>query len=361
MSHPSIGVALIGCGNIAGPYLEQLTAYSETRVVGVTDMDRAKAEAQALKFKCRAYASVDELLADRSVEMVINLTIHTAHKEVTARCLDAGKHVYSEKPMALSRADATELVELARQRGLRLGAAPITYLGETQQTAWKVIRGGKLGKIRLVYAELNWGCIETWHPAPVSYYKKGVGPLWDCGVYPLTLVTAFLGPARKVWAYGTILKSERITLSGERFHVEAPDFSVVMIELEGGVQVRLTSNFYVGRTGTKQSGVEFHGDAGTLYLREWFDFKSSVEFCEYGKPFEPVPLLREAYPNKVEYGRGPLEMARAILENRPHRPKGEHAAHVVEILEAATTAMCTGGYVGVESSFPPPDPMEWAL
>src|SRR6185295_11959721 len=117
------------------------------------------------KFGCRAYPSMEALLADERVELVVNLTIHHAHAATTRLCLEAGKHVHSEKPMALTYEDARGLVELARQKGLRLGCSPFTYMGEAQQTAWKAIREGKLGTVRVAYAEVNWGRIESWHPA----------------------------------------------------------------------------------------------------------------------------------------------------------------------------------------------------
>src|SRR6185295_17646095 len=136
-------------------------------------------------------------------DIVINLTVHHAHYQVTKRALEAGKHVYSEKPLALTSSEARELVTLAASRGLRLGCSPSTFLGEAQQTAATVIRSGRLGPVRAVYAEVNWGRIETWHPAPAPFYDVGV--LVDVGVYPLTLLTAFLGPARRVQASGGLL------------------------------------------------------------------------------------------------------------------------------------------------------------
>ncbi|MCL4295098.1 MAG: Gfo/Idh/MocA family oxidoreductase [Anaerolineae bacterium] len=361
MSQKKLGVAILGCGNIAVPYAENLSSYPEIELVGVADVDTSRAETLAAQFGCRAYPSMEAMLADEKVELVVNLTIHHAHKETTARCLEAGKHVHSEKPMTLTYEDARALVELARQKGLRLGCSPFTFMGEAQQTAWKIIREGRLGQIRVVYAEVNWGRIESWHPAPGPFYQ--VGALFDVGVYPLTLLTAIFGPARKVWAYGTVLHPDRVTREGVPFHIETPDFIVSLIELENGPLVRLTTDFYVSRHSSKQDGVEFQGDLGALYLKSWHDFDVPVELAEFDQPFRPVPLVKPGYQGsrKVEWGRAVLDMAQAIAEGRPHRATGEQAAHVVEILNAVTQSIQNGQPVVVHSSFAPPAPMEWAM
>ncbi len=360
MTTDKLGIAILGCGNIAGGYAETLVTYPEIELVGAADIDPARAKVLAKKYGCRAYPSMEALLADERVNLVVNLTIHHAHYETTRRCLEAGKHVHSEKPLALTYAEAGALVELAGQKGLRLGCSPFTYMGEAQQTAWKIIREGKLGQIRVVYAEVNWGRIEAWHPAPGPFYE--VGALYDVAVYPLTILTAIFGPARKAWAYGTVLHPDRVTKEGVPFHIDTPDFAVAVIELEHGPLIRLTSDFYVSRRSSKQDGLEFHGDVGSLYLQSWHDFNVPVEYAEFGQPFQPVALVRPGYkgPRSVEWGRAVRDMAEAIRRGRPHRATGAQAAHVVEILEAITTSMRTGQPVALHSSFTPPAPMEWA-
>ncbi len=361
MPAKKLGVAILGCGNIAEPYAQTLATYPEIKLIGVADMDVTRAEALAAKFGCRAYVSMEEMLADEAVELVVNLTIHHAHVETTTRCLEAGKHVHCEKPLALTYEEARAVVELARQKGLRLGCSPFTYMGEAQQTAWKIIRAGNLGQIRVAFAEVNWGRIEAWHPAPGPFYQ--VGALFDVAVYPLTMLTAFFGPVRQVWAYGTVVHPDRVTREGVSFHIDTPDFVVTVLELENGLVVRLTSDFYVSRHSSKQDGIEFHGDLGTLYLQSWHDFNVAVEMAEFGQPLQPVALIKPAYegPRKVEWGRAVRDMAQALVENRPHRATGEQAAHVVEILNAITQSIETSQPVAVHSSFIPPAPMEWAL
>jgi predicted dehydrogenase len=350
-------VAIVGCGNIAGPYSKTLQAYSDRiEILGYSDMDLERAAKFAAEYGGQAYPSYEALLADPAVDVVVNLTIHFAHFEVTKQALEAGKHVHSEKPIALKYSEAKELVELAEAKGVRLSSAPITFMGEAAQTAWKLIREGVAGPIRLIYAEVNHGRIESWHPNPAPFYL--VGPALDVGVYPLTIVTSIFGPVRKVTAAGKILYKDRITKEGVPFEVGAPDCVIALLELENGILVRLTQNFYVKTT--KQRGIEFHGDEGSIYLGNFQEFSTPVEFAKLGEEFEPVPHIKEAFKG-IEWARGVTELQDAINEGRPQRATGAQAAHVVEILEAMITSYTEGRSVEVTSDFVAPTPMDWAL
>lgn len=364
MSSHDLNVAIVGCGNIAGPYAATLQPYSHIHLLGAADIDPARAHAFVAEYGGVAYPTLDDLLADERVDVVINLTIHHAHPEVITKCLNAGKHVHSEKPLAMTYAEAQALVDLAEAKGLRLSCAPITFMGEAQQTAWKYIRDGALGVVRVVYAEVNWGRIESWHPNPGPFYE--VGALFDVGVYPLTLVTTFFGPTRRVSAYGAVVHPDRVTKEGLPFHITTPDWVVAAVELANGTVVRLTTNFYVGHH-SKQRGLEFHGDLASLYLGSFQNFDDVVEIAPYGGRYEPVALLREGYRLQIgdrstatEWGRAVVEMADAIAANRPQRATGAQAAHVVEICEAISVSLRQGGPVAVTSSFESPAPMEWA-
>jgi predicted dehydrogenase len=357
MSTEKIRVGILGCGNIAKPYADDLMTYPQIDLVGVADLDQQRAQDLAAKHHITAYLHPDMLINDPAIDLVVNLTTHHAHQTITTQTLEAGKHVYSEKPLALTPDEAQGLVRLAEQKGKRLGCSPFTLLGEAQQTAWKLVRDGKAGKIRLAYAEVNWGRIEAWHPDPGAFYE--VGALFDVGVYPMTILTAMFGPARAVSAYGRVLHPDRLTRQGISFHIETPDYVTASIELEGGVLVRLTTNFYVTTT-SKQTGIEFHGDVGSIYMKGWQNFDAAVEFAEFNKPYEPVPLLRQAYQG-TPWGRGVQEMAQALIEDRPHRATGAQAAHIVELLYAAAESIRSQQPVQIKSSFTAPAPLEWAI
>ena len=193
-----LGIGIVGTGNIAGGYARDILTHPEIRLVAAMDLDPVRAADFAATHGCRAHASLDELLADDAVDVVVNLTVHHAHVEVSRRALEAGRHVYSEKPMALHAAEARALVALAAERGLRLGCSPATFLGEAQQTAAAWIRDSRLGTVRAIYADVSWGRIETWHPSPGAFFDVGV--MVDVAVYPLTLATSMVGPARTVRA-----------------------------------------------------------------------------------------------------------------------------------------------------------------
>ena len=354
-----LGIGIVGTGNIAAGYARDTLTHPEIRLVAATDLDPLRAAAFGETHGCRIHASLDDLLADPEVDIVVNLTVHHAHCEVTKRALAAGRHVYSEKPLALRSVEARELVELASARGRRLGCSPSTFLGEAQQTAAAWIRSGRLGTVRAIYAEVNWGRIESWHPAPAPFYD--VGALVDVGVYPLTLVTTMLGPARSVRAWGWDLKPDRVTLDGTPFRIGSPDLIVAAVELESGPIVRLTASFYVGRTAKLTGSLEFHGDDGSLALSSFQDFYATVEVGEFNKEFKPVALVRPAF-HGTAWARGVAEMAAAIAEDRPHRASAEQAAHIVDILEAAFGSMADGGAaVEVSSTFAMPPLMPWAI
>ena len=237
---------------------------------------------------------------------------------------------------------------------MRLSSAPSTLLGEAQQTLWKRVREGAVGTARAVYAEANWDRIESWHPDPRSLYA--VGPLVDVGVYPLTILTAMFGPVRLVRAYATTLEPERALLDGTAFTPAAPDFIVAVLEHASGVVTRLTASFYVGRG--KQSGIEVHGDEGSLHLRGWMEADSPVELQRRGGEYAEIPPLREPFkgtrlgPCARRPGAGNRRGAAAPAG-------GEHAAHVVEILNAVESSAGDGGAIAVTSGFATPEPMDW--
>jgi predicted dehydrogenase len=214
---------------------------------------------------------------------------------------------------------------------------------------WRLAESGAIGSIRVAYAEANWNRIESWHPRPQAFY--GIGPFADIGVYPLTILTAMFGPARRVTAFGTVVYPDRTTLAGEAFTPGAPDFGVAVVELASGVVVRVTANFYVSHL-TKQRGIELHGDTGSIFLSDWQEFDATVELAPFGDAYEPVEVENPFHG--IDWGRALGDLSEAIVTGRPHRATGAQAAHVVEILDAITTSVAEGRAVEVTSSFVPP-------
>lgn len=350
-------IGIVGCGVIAGRYAQDILVADGLELVAATDVLPGRAAELAAGFGGTAYDSLPALLADDDVELVVNLTGATSHVAVTAAALDAGKHVHSEKPLALRHEDARMLVELAEARGVLLSASPATLLGEAQQTFWKLLREQAIGRVRVVYAEANWGHVESWHPTPMTIYAAG--PAADVGVYPLAILTAIFGPARRVTAYGATVEPERVGRDGVPFRIETPDLVVAVVELESEVVVRLTASFYVGPG--KQRGIEVHGDAGMLHLAAWGEADSRLQLATTGNgdDYEDVPLLGE--PRRgIDWSRPLSDLAEAARDGRALRAGGAQAAHLVEILDAIDVSRLAGGAVEVSSSFPVPAPLEWA-
>jgi predicted dehydrogenase len=349
-----VNVAIAGTGVIAAEYAKRIAQVEGLTLVGATDIRPERAEAFAAAHGGRVYATLDDLLADPEVDTVLNLTIPSAHVSVTQAALEAGRHVHTEKPMAQRAGDAQALAMLARERGVRLSSAPATLLGEAQQTLWKLVRDGTIGDVRVVYAEANWGLIESWHPEPEPLYESG--PLVDVGVYPLTIVTALFGPVRRVSGYATTVQPVRTRKDGREFTLSTPDFWVCALEHESGVLTRLTATFWVKPS--KQRGLELHGTTGSLWLPDWAGSNSRLLLTRNGEDYEQQQLLREPHGG-IDWAAALLDLDAALRENRPHRMSAEHAAHVIDVLNAADAARA-GGTVEVGSSFDPPAPLDWA-
>ena len=359
-SAPPLRVAMVGCGNIAGAYGEAMRAYRQLEIAGATDLNRAAAEAWVSKNGGKLYSDLGDVLADPSVEAVVNLTIQQAHVDVVTRCLEAGKHVHSEKPLAPTYREARQLVELAEKRGVRLSCAPVTWLGEAQQTAWKRVREGTIGTPRVAYATVDWGRIETWHPNPTPFYA--VGPVFDVGVYPLSLLTAWFGPVKKAIAGGGIVLPDRVTKDGQPFTTRTEDWIVAALEFAGGLRARLTANFYVGEPAEKRAGLEIHGDKGSI-ATEWFAATAEVRTGEFGGHYRRVFPVREPAGEGewyCDWAAGLLELWRGLRTGKPHPTSGAHAAHVVEVMESVHRSVREGRAVELTSTFPAPEPLAWA-
>ncbi len=340
-------IAILGAGNIAGPYATCLARHAELRLIGVHDLDAAKRGTFAAAHGCQDYPSLDAL-CDDAPDIVVNLTSAPFHHATTRELISRGQTVFSEKPLALMHQEAVELVDLARQHKVRLACAPSIWLGAAQLQAAAAVRSGAAGAIRLVTAEVNQGRIELWHPTPASFYQ--VGPVFDVGVYPLTYLTAILGPVRSISAVSATVMPERTSLAGEPVPVATPDAWLVSAAFESGPLLRLSCNFYVSAK-TVPRHIDFHGDVGSLRLEDWILPGAGTMRAAYGEPFATAS---EAVEQEIDWSLGVADLAAAIREDRPHRTTGEHAAHVVEILEAIAASASEGRRVPVRSSFPNP-------
>ncbi len=340
-------IGIIGCGNISAQYAETLKTYPELVIAGVHDLYEAKAQEFSALYGGTVYSSLDDLYSDDTIELVVKLTIPQVHAEVSRKSIEAGKHVYTEKPIAMSYAESREIVDLAKARGVYFCSSPITFLGDTQTDAAAFLQEEHTGPIRLIAAEMHNGMFEHWHPAPTSLYDVGV--LYDVGIYPISYITYLFGPAVKVRAMGKILLPERTDLNGKSFTLTRPDYLYAEIELANGALFTLTASFFIDYL-KRPATVEFVGEKGVLKLGSSVFFRSPLVYAEHFKAYETVKDTSEAYDG-IEWCRGLVDMAQAIRSESAPKANPEHAAHVMEILEAIEQAMAGAKTVELKSSF----------
>jgi len=351
-THP-VGVGLVGAGVISNQYLENLTAFPDVRVVIVGDIDTSRAEVQAAKYEIPEWGTGTAVLAHPDVEIVVNLTIPAAHAEVSSAALRAGKHVWSEKPLAVDRASARALLEQAAAAGLRVGVAPDTVLGPGVQTARRAIGRGDIGTPLSAQTVMQYAGPDAWHPSPEFLFARGAGPLYDMGPYYVTVLVNLFGPVARVAAVGSTSRTVRTIQSGPRagttFPVEVPTHVAALAQFEGGEVSESVFSFDspLTRTGV----VEITGTEGTLKMPDPNAFAGAVRITRaqaHGSDREWETVV----PAGIETGRGigVLDMARAIRSGAPHIASGEVGYHVLDTLVSIDEAAASGETVPVESS-----------
>ncbi len=359
-----VGVAVVGCGQIAQHYARSLLSRPErVRLTGGYDIIPERTAEFASEYGVRAYPDFQAVLDDPEVRIVANLTTHQAHAEVSAPALLAGKHVHSEKPLACTREDGRRLLRAAKQTGAILSCSPFTFMGEAQQTAIKAIRTGSIGRVLAVYAEMNWGAIERRNTRPIPFYQKGAGPLLDVGVYALTVLTAALGPVKRVTGCARITQPERTIGSGpdagRRFRVETPDQVVGCLEFECGTVGRLTASFRTGKS-RQANGAEFHGELGSLVLESNVLFQSSVERWDAEQDqWAALPIVRDPFAG-VEWGRAVFDLADHLETGGARHCTGVQAFHVLDVCLGVLESAEQARPIDVESRFDVPPLMPWA-
>lgn len=350
MKGSKMRIGLIGCGNISAIYLKNLTASSDVEVVACADIDLARARARAEEFGVPQACSVDELLAAPEVDIVVNLTIPSSHAEISRRALEAGKHVYLEKPLAVDLEDGRSVVALAEAKGLRIACAPETFLGGGIQTCRKLIDEGAIGRPIAATGFMMGGGPEAWHPDPVFFYQKGGGPLFDMGPYYLTAFVFLLGGIRRVTASAAITSPERIIKSqpkaGTRIPVETPTHISGVLDFASGAVGTLITSFDVAAGTNLTNMIEIHGTEGTLRVPDPNTFGGPVKLRKLGGDYEDVPLAF-GYDDNMR-GIGVIDMARAIAEGRPHRASGRLALHVLETMHGLLEASATERHVALD-------------
>ena len=354
-----VGVGIIGAGNISDQYLENLTRFPDVRVLAIADIVEERARAQAAKYGVPRAGGVDLVLGDPDIAVVVNLTIPAAHVAVSEAIIAAGKHVWTEKPLGVSREEACGLLQKAAAAGLRVGAAPDTVLGPGVQTAKRAIARGDIGRPLFGQTTFQWQGPEIFHPNPAFLYAKGAGPLLDMGPYYVSTLVHVFGPVAAVAALGLQGSPTRRVQVGERageeFPVEIPSTVSVLMDFEGGGQAQ--SLYSTDSPMVRQGIVEITGTEGTIVIPDPNTFGGAITITRplsrHFVPPEPVEQeVIDVAQEGVLAGRGVglLDMVRAIADGRPHVATGEFGYHVLDTLLSIEEAAAERRFVEVAST-----------
>lgn len=355
-------VGIVGCGVISGIYLKNAQVFQLYDVVACADLLVERAQARAAEYNVPKACSVEELLADPSVEIVLNLTIPKAHAEVSLAALEAGKSVYNEKPLAVTRQEAQKMLELARSKGLLVGGAPDTFLGAGLQTCRKLIDDGWIGEPVAATAFMMSHGHESWHPDPEFYYKAGGGPMFDMEPYYLTALTSLLGPVRRVTGSARISFPERTITSqpkyGQTITVDVPTHVAGVLDFASGAVGTIVTSFDVW--GGQLPRIEIYGSTGTLSVPDPNTFGGPVLLRRAGeKEWSTIPLTHGYAENSR--GIGVADMAYALRTGRRHRANEALTFHVLDIMHAIHEAAAEGRHVELGSTMERPAPLPMGL
>ena len=373
-----MNVAIVGCGFVADYYLVTLPLHPELKVLGVMDKVAERADLLSRSYGVPKFQTLEDVLKDDRVELVLNLTNPRNHYEVSKPALLAGKHVYSEKPLAMQMDQARELVELAESRGLLISSAPCSALSETAQTMWKGLRDETVGTPRVVYAEMDDGLVtlmqyRKWlsvSGVPWPYKDEfEVGCTLEHAGYCLTWLASWFGPASTVTSFASVQLPDKVP--GETLNTDAPDFSVACIQFCSGVVARLTCSILAPHDHT----LKIVGDKGVLSTSDTWDYRAPVHSRQmitirrktFMNPIRkshrlptPYKKVKTKGAQSMDFARGPAELAAAVRENRPCRLSPRFSLHVNEMALAIHWAREQGSTYRMTTTFDAMEPMPWA-
>jgi predicted dehydrogenase len=372
----SLNVGIIGCGNISGIYLQNIPAYRGLILRACADMKPEVAQAQASRHGIEAL-SVDELLAREDIDLVVNLTVPAAHFGVSLAALSAGKHVFSEKPLAVDFEQGRRLVDEAEAHSLLLGCAPDTFLGAGGRLARKLVDDGAVGRILSGTAFLMSHGMEHWHPDPEFFFKPGGGPILDMAPYYLSALVNLVGPVKRVVAMSSIgfpertITTESSPRKGERIKVETPTHVMALLEFASGAQVTFCMSWDVWKHG--HPAIELYGTEGSLRVPDPNFFGGHVEITERGGDWRAVdssemplgaanwrsPNWAPDAPSRANYrALGLADLASAVLRGTPHRSSGRLGLHVLEVMHSILEGAATGQPMAITTTVEHPAILE---
>lgn len=352
-----VKIGIIGCGNISQAYFDASKKFQILEVVSCSDINMEAAKAKAEENEVKA-VTVDEMLADPEIKIIVNLTIPAVHAEVSLKILEAGKHVHCEKPLAVTREDGQKVITLAKEKGLKVGCAPDTFMGAGLQTCRKMIDDNWLGKVVSGTAFMMGRGPESWHPNPAFFYEAGGGPMFDMGPYYITALIHLLGPVKRVSAITTKAYEERIATCdaqfGKKLPVAIPTHYSGTLEFVSGPVITMTISFDVWKH--SNSIIEIHGTEGSMSVPDPNTFSGDVKVFKPGaEDWTTVPHSHKYADNMRSIG--VADMAYSILSGRKHRCNGEMAYHVLDIMHSFEESSNSGCAVDLKSRCDQPAPL----
>ena len=364
-----LGVGIIGCGNISAAYLRLGPLFSALDLRAVADINMDAARARADEFGVRAQ-SVDDLLAAEDIDIVVNLTIPDVHYQVSKSVLEAGKHVYSEKPLVLSLDEGEDLRRLSVEKGLRVGSAPDTFLGGAHQLARAKVDEGLIGDVVAGTAYVMSHGMEHWHPNPDFFYLPGGGPVLDVGPYYITNLVQLIGPVRRVTSLATMPTRTRTIVTdcprqGEVIPVTTPTNIQSLLEFNSGATITFSASWDVWAHG--HANMELYGSEGSLFVPDPNFFGGALEFggkdgaraevAGWDHPFG-IPNQREGDRAQANYrAAGLADMAAGLIEGRPHRCSLDLAIHGVDVMTSILRAGEIGEWADIATTCDRPAPL----
>jgi predicted dehydrogenase len=364
-----IDIGIIGCGNISHSYLKGAARSELVRVRAVADVRMEAAHQKASEYGVQAL-TVDQLLADPDIQIIINLTVPLAHAPVSLQIIDAAKHVYSEKPLVTRHAEAEALMLAAAAKGVRVGCAPDTFLGAAHQACRRAIDAGRIGRPIAGTAFFATHGMEHWHPNPEFFFKRGGGPMLDIGPYYVTQLVNLFGPVTRVAAQTTMGSATRTVtsdpLKGSIIEVEVPTTINGVLSFANGASVTVTTSWDVWKH--TRVPFEIYGSEGSMLVPDPNFFGGEPMVTERDGDWTPLDISAHPFgkPNRrlnsgtevADYRIiGLLDMAAAVRANRRHRTSGELAMHVLEVLDAFERSSIEGRHVMIESPCERPEPL----
>jgi predicted dehydrogenase len=362
MSISPTKIGIVGCGNISGIYFQAGKVFEILDIVACADLIKERAEARAAEFGVPKVYTVQEMLADPEIKIVVNLTIPIAHAEVAQAAVEAGKCVHNEKPLTITREDGQKLLATTAANGVLVGGAPDTFMGGGIQTCRKLIDDGWIGEPIAATAFMTCHGHESWHPDPEFYYKVGGGPMFDMGPYYLTALVNLMGPVRRVTGSARITFPERLITSqpkyGTKISVDVPTHVAGIMDFQSGAVGTILTSFDVWAAELPR--IEIYGTEGSLSVPDPNGFGGPVLIRRAGaSQWSEVPLTHGYADNSR--GIGVADMAYALRSGRPHRASGKLAYHVLDLMHAFHDASREGKHIELESTCERPAPLPMGL